>query len=85
MKKLNGESLEDEVYESDHLICEQCYGLYLKRKIEIDDEDEEEEEGNINDVVDFEKETILCNICCKKHLFKITQEGGCCAGDCAIY
>ena len=84
MKKSNGESLEAEVYESDHLICEQCYGLYLKRKIEIDDEDEEEEEGNINDVVDFEKETILCNICCKKHLFKAAHNEACCASDCMI-
>ena len=84
MKKSNGESLEAEVYETDHLICEQCYGIYLKRKIEIDDEYEEEEEGNINDAVDFEKETILCNICCKKHLFKAAHNEACCASDCMI-
>ena len=88
MKKSNGISLEAEVYETDHLICEECYGKFLKRKIEIDeDDDDNEEEERIfkNDVVDFEKESILCNICRKKHLFKVTQNEACCNSDCMIY
>ena len=88
MKKSNGISLEAEVYETDHLICEECYGKFLKRKIEIDEDDddnEEEERINKNDVVDFEKESILCNICRKKHLFKVTQNEACCNSDCMIY
>ena len=83
MKKMNREGPEAEIYESEHYICEDCYKEHLKTKIEMDDEDEDEEE-NKNGVVDFEKELILCSICCRKHLFKISGNEACCA-DCVIF
>ena len=86
MKKMNGEGPEAEIYESDHLICDECYSHYLKRKIEINDDDDEENEEETKDgVIDIEKETINCSICCRKHLFRITQNEACCANGCIIY
>ena len=82
MKKMNGKGLEGEIYESDHLICDDCYRTYLKRKIEIGDDDEEDAK---NDYFDFEKEIVNCSICCKRHLFRVTQNEACCANDCIIY
>ena len=87
MKKMNGEGPEAEIYEMDHLICDECYSHYLKRKIEIndDDDDDEKEEETKEGVIDVEKETINCAICCRKHLFRITQNEACCANGCIIY
>ena len=83
MKKMNLNGLEGEIYESEHLICDNCYKQYLKRKIELNDDDSEEMEKN--DIIDFEREIIFCSICCKKHLFKKSGNEACCTNDCIIY
>ena len=85
MKKMEGQGLEKEINESDHLICDECYNQNLKRKIELNDSDDEDDRTTRNDFIDFEKELIACSICCKNHLFRITQNEGCCAGDCLIF
>lgn len=85
MKKMNSKGEEGKIYESEHLLCEECFKKFMGRKIDIKELDDDEEDDIKNDFVDIEKEIISCSICCKKHLFKITQEGGCCAGDCVIY
>ena len=85
MKKLEGQGLEKEINESDHIICDECYNQNLKRKIELNDSDDEDDRTTRNDFIDFEKELIACSICCKNHLFRITQNEGCCAGDCLIF
>ena len=85
IKKMNGEGPEAEIYESDHFICDECYSHYLKRKIEINDDDDENEEETKDGVIDTEKATINCSICCRKHLFRITQNEACCANGCTIY
>ena len=86
MKKMNIEGPEAEIFYSDHFICDDCYKKYLKRKIEINDDSiDENEEENLDDVINIEKETINCSICCRTHLFRITQNEACCANGCAIY
>ena len=85
MKKMNTQGEEGEIYESEHLLCDECYKKFMGRKIELNDIDEDEEDKPKNNYVDFEKEIISCSICCRKHLFKITQNENCCAGGCVIY
>ena len=87
MKKSNGKNPEAEIYESDHFICNECYKQFMKKKIDLKEESdyEDEESETKNDFVDFEKSLISCSICCRKHLFRITQNENCCAGDCIIY
>ena len=83
MRKNENQGEEKDIFESDHLICERCYKLYLQPKIELSEE--EEDEDNRNDFVDFENELIKCSICCRKHKYKDTKDGGCCKNDCIIY
>ena len=88
MKKSNEKNPEGTIYESDHLICENCYKQFLRKKIDLKEEsdyEDEDESETKNDFVDFDKGLISCSICCRKHLFRITQNENCCAGDCNIY
>ena len=90
MKKMNGEGLEAEINESDHLICEDCYKKYMKRKYDLDDDDYDDDDEDNKDnkeksLINFEKGIIFCSICCKNHFFKIAQNEACCANDCILY
>ena len=88
MKKSNENNPEGKIYESDHLICDNCYKQFLKKKVDLKEESEYEDDDESetkNDFVDFEKGLISCSICCRKHLFRSTQNENCCAGDCTIY
>ena len=70
--------------EIEHIICEDCYNKYFKgAKIEMYDEENENEQAK---VVDLEKGTILCNICCREHNLdpKFLEDGGCC-NDCSTF
>ena len=86
-----------EYMEIEHLICERCYMKYFNNKpgrIELEEEEEEEEnEDELESgrdkkekIVDFEKRTINCKICCRNHDLdnKLFEQGGCCT-DCFIF
>ena len=80
--------------EIEHLVCEYCHMKYfLGKSIKIEDEDGEEEDnenGNLKNnnikMVDLEKGTIKCEICCVKHDLdpKFSNDGGCCTA-CKIF
>ena len=82
--------------EIEHLVCEYCHMKYFQGKsIKIENEEGEEEEedneiGNLKNnnskIVDLEKGTIKCEICCVKHDLdpKFSSDGGCCTA-CNIF